>query len=336
MNENAALLMRYIRRLLSSRYPLREPVFERVSLDFCRAQHLVRFYYLFSVFISYTLMTQLTSLANQSLVWNFLWPVSWLSLFNGRWAIDWLPVALMAASILALLFPMYRVFRLALTILGLFATSVYNSKGGIDHEYHVWLWISFCFVFLPDVNLTAATSRSVKMAYLSIFASAQSLILLFYSLAGLWKVLEGLKPLLHGMEGNFAPRGLSLQLADRMLATGTSPLLGDFAVNNYWIIWPMFLLVMYIQFTAVFVALRPRLHVVWGTVLIMFHTGTWLLMQIPFADHMFCVGLLFVLSPFRPRSWNLREVLSDLPGFGILVRLFWPNVGGVEAKRMAA
>lgn len=71
------------------------------------------------------------------------------------------------------------------------------------------------------------------MAYLSVIAGTQALIRLFYSFAGFWKFFWGLGPLFQGIEGNFAPRGLALQLANRILETGTVPLLGHFVIINY-------------------------------------------------------------------------------------------------------
>jgi len=222
-----------------------------------------------------------------------------------------------------------------IAILCLFAVAISNSRGGIDHAFHIWLWIGICLVFLPSVRSAGALSRTVKMTYLSVIVAVQALILLFYTLAGFWKVKGGLSPLLHGIEGNFSPRGLALQLADRILETGTKPLLADFVITNYWLIWPMFLALLYVQLVAVLVVLRPRLHIVWAHILILFHIGTWVLMEIDFPQHVLFLGLLFAMSPFRPRQWNFREVLSDLPGFGLLVRLFWPTpeIGSTSAQK---
>lgn len=84
----------------------------------------------------------------------------------------------------------------------------------------------------------------------------------------------------------------------------------------------MFLMLIYMQLVALFVALRPRLHLTWGYGPIVSHIGTWLLMEIDFPVHVL-LGLLFVMSPFRPERWTVREVLCGLPIFGPLFRLFW-------------
>jgi hypothetical protein len=315
-------ISRRMRRFLGGTYPSREPIFQRINIGYCRSQYLVRFYYLASAFISYSIIPEIHT-ADQSGAWDFLWPVRWLPMLRMAHAPEWLAVALFLASLLAFQFPNYRVARFVFATLCLFVVAITNSQGGINHGYHFWLWIGVCFIFLPNARSQDAVSRDFKMAYLSVIVAAQALILFFYTLAGFWKVRSGLLSLYHGLEGNFAPDGLALQLADRVLQTGTKPLLSDLAISNYWAIWPIFMVLMYFQLAAVFTVLRPRLHMVWAYLLISFHLGTWLLMEIQFSPHVLWLGLLFAMSPFRPRKCSLREVLADFPGFDILIRLAW-------------
>jgi hypothetical protein len=312
---------RGIRRLLESVNPSRDPVFARIDFQFSRAQTVVRFYYLASMFIAYEMMPTLHTLVGESPNWSYLWPVAWLS-HVGDGAIEWVAVAALTAAGLAFQFPAYRVFRILFAFFFLCVVGIENSQGAMDHSYHAWLWLGISFMFLPSLG-SAAPGRAGKMAYLSVIAGTQALILLFYTFAGLWKFYWGTGPLFHGVEGNFAPRGLALQLAGRILETGTKPLLGDFVITNYWLSYPMFLVLIFMQLTAVFVVLRPRLHIIWGYALIVFHIGTWLLMEIYFPVHVLLLGLLFVMSPFRPQRWTLREVLCDLPVFGFLIRKLW-------------
>jgi hypothetical protein len=314
-------VFRGIRRLLESVNPSRDPVFARIDFQFSRAQTLVRFYYLASMFIAYEMMPTLHTLVGESPNWSYLWPVAWLS-HVGDGAIEWVAVAALTAAGLAFQFPAYRVFRILFAFFFLCVVGIENSQGAMDHSYHAWLWLGISFMFLPSLG-SAAPGRAGKMAYLSVIAGTQALILLFYTFAGFWKFYWGAGPLFHGVEGNFAPRGLALQLAGRILETGTKPLLGDFVITNYWLSYPMFLVLIFMQLTAVFVVLRPRLHIIWGYALIVFHIGTWLLMEIYFPVHVLLLGLLFVMSPFRPQRWTLREVLCDLPVFGFLIRKLW-------------
>ncbi|MEX0923393.1 MAG: hypothetical protein WD489_03665 [Rhodovibrionaceae bacterium] len=251
--------------------------------------------------------------------WDFLWPLVWVSPSGAADTLRWLSVACFLSSLLALHFSNKRSFRLFFILLFLPACTIPNSLGGINHPYHAWFWIGVCFVFLPDVK-RGEISRHIEMSYLLVISTCQALLLFFYSLAGFWKLVYGLQGLFAGYEGNFSPRGLALTLADRMLQTGTDPLLANFFIVNYWLSWPMFIGVIYIQFVAVLVAFRPRLHALWGYLLIFFHLGTYLLMEIGFSQHVLFLALLFVMSPFRPMQWSLPQVIGDLPIVGLVYR----------------
>ena len=130
--------------------------------------------------------------------------------------------------------------------------------------------------------------------------------------AGIWAVFKG-------EDGAFSLQGLTYTLADRMVQTDTDPLLANFFIENYVLAWLAYLAVMYIQFTAIAVAVRPRLHRIWGSLLIMFHLSTWLLMEIIFKEHVLLLVMFFVFSPFRPIEYDLRKILADLPILGRLV-----------------
>jgi hypothetical protein len=205
-------------------------------------------------------------------------------------------------------------------VVSLFAMALLSAPGAIDHAFHLWFWLGVSLSFLPGGRPAETATRAYKLSYVTVIAGAQTLMLSFYSLAGFWKIYEGLQALARGVEGNFAPRGLAEQFADRMLVTGTTPLLADFAINNYWLIWPAFVALIYVQFVAGVAAFRPRLHQAWGYTLILFHTGTWVLMEIEFPMHVVLAGLFLVMSPFRPTRFDLWRTLADLPVFGLPFR----------------
>jgi hypothetical protein len=306
------------RRFLASAVPDRDPAIRRVDPQFSRARYCVQFYYLVSAYMSYSLMPEVRRLADGADAWEPLWPVMWLPDLTTS-TVGWLSLACLLSSLLAFQFHSYRPARALFAVLFLCVAAVPNSIGGINHGYHAWIWIGFVLVLLPDIR-GAEPKRVEKMAYLATISMVQVLLLSFYTLSGFWKFLGGVIPLIGGVEGNFSPRGLALQLADRSLQTGSSPLLADFVISNYWLLWPMFLGLIYLQLVAVFISFRPRLHLVWGYALVGFHTGTWLLMQIPFPNHVLFLLLFFVMSPFRPSHWTVRDVIGDLPVFGAVFR----------------
>lgn len=313
---------RLVRRFLGRTYPGDQDFIARLELNFVRSKQIVRFYYLLSSFFAYSLLRPFHEMARTPQIGGFLWPVAWLKFLPAGqfYLIELIPLALLALSLAALQFPAVRPIRVGYSAVSLFAIALMSAPGAIDHVAHLWFWLGASLCLLPAGRPAAKITCAYKLSYVSAIAGSQMLMLTFYSLAGFWKICEGLEAVARGVEGNFAPRGLAEQFADRMLVTGTNPLLADFAITNYWLIWPAFIALIYIQFVAIFVAFRPRLHQTWGYALILFHTGTWLLMEIDFPMHVVFAALFLVMSPFRPTRFDLRQTLADLPGLGVAFR----------------
>lgn len=290
-------------------------MFGKLERHFQRARHSVWLFYLLSAVIAYYQMYDLHVRAITAAELDFAWPVMWL---GGRDLVRWVDVlsfGALATSLLACWKPNLLSARLGFALFTLGCGGFYVSFGGVNHLYHMWFWVALVLVFLPN-----AAERGKRLSYCVTFAMAQGLILAFYTMAGLWKLLYGLNSLWHGVEGNLSPRGLSLTLADRIVQTGTEPLIGRFVAENYWLSWPMFLAMIYIQAVALMVVFKPRLHVAWGLALVAFHIGTWLLMEIVFPLHFMILLVFLVLSPFRTDDWLKWETLRDLPIFGPLFR----------------
>jgi len=321
---NVSQKLRWLRRQLGSAMPIAESPFGRIGVAYGRAQLMVKFYYLASIYFACATIVDIHETARQTPSWDFLWPVGWLahSPVDIATAIDCLALLWLLACLLCLQFDRWF-FRALFAIAALQVGAASNSFGGMNHAYHAWFWIGFCLIFLPDA-VGRTGPRAAKMGYLTVIATCQALLLSFYSLAGLWKILGGIFALLAGREGNFSPNGLSLTLADRILQTGTSPLLGRVVIEHTWLSQPMFLAVIYIQFVAVIAAFRPRLHACWGYFIIAFHIGTWLLMEILFIQHVVLLALFLVMSPFAPQTLTLREIAADLPALGRLARRLVP------------
>lgn len=318
----ASQMLRGLRRKLGSAVPMPGSPFGRIGVAFGRAQLVVKFYYLASIYFACATIVDIHETARQTPSWDFLWPVQWLAGAPVEIVIDCLALLWLLASLLCLQFDRWY-FRALFAVAVLQVGAVSNSFGGMNHAYHAWFWIGFCLIFLPDAADRTGL-RAARMGYLMVIATCQALLLSFYSLAGLWKILGGFVAFSMGREGNFSPNGLSLTLADRILQTGTSPLLGRVVIDHTWLSQPMFLILIYIQFVAVAAAFRPRLHVSWGYLIIAFHIGTWLLMEILFIQHVVLLALFLVLSPFAPKTLNLREIAADLPVLGRFARRLLP------------
>ena len=89
-------------------------------------------------------------------------------------------------------------------------------------------------------------------------------------------------------------------------------------------VWPLYLGFYYIEF-ALMVFHRPELHRFWGSVLVLFHFGTFLFMSISFPAHVLINSMLLIFSPFAPKSIEWRRAVVLLPGI-TLMRLLWSRV----------
>lgn len=286
---------------------------------FYSAFWLVRFYYLANLFFVYSQLSGVRNLGLSNAETYLLWPVVWIESVGLELGSLIILHVSMLAGVLALLFWHNRLVRIVVVISQLMVAALANSFGGITHGFHEWLWIGFCFIFLPSGKINEIRALRVqRMSFLLVFSMAQGLILLFYSLSGFYKVLAASKALLAGQVGGFAPQAMALTMASRMTQTNTDAIWAPFIIENYWIGWPLYLGLYYIELVAIFVFLRPNLHRIWGLALIAFHLGTFLFMEITFAAHVMINAMLFVFSPFASSQIDWRATIRQLPIFGWL------------------
>lgn len=317
---------RTIRRALRSSNPVMQR-HSNLRTHFEHARMIVLFYYIASVYVSSEILLDIGKLVKTTSVWDFLWPLYWVDPQNASIQLGVIGTLCFVSSLLAAVFHKIQAIRFIFCAFFLLASTVINSWAGINHEYHAWFWVSFFFIFLPDQPLQRPKhpSRAYMMTYTTAFSLAPVMLFLFYSMSGSWKIAIGVRAVIRGEDGAFSPQGLAYNLADRIVATGTDPLLASFFIENYVLSWLGYLAVMYIQITAIAVAFRPRLHRLWGIFIILFHLGTFLLMEIMFIHHVLLLTMFFVFSPFRPVDFELRNSLADFPLVGRFVLLLTGN-----------
>jgi len=324
------------RRFLRS--PIRRsPDYPALRSSYGAARNVVAIYYIASVIVVVNLMMQINPTVANVTAWDFLWPLYWVDPANAVLTLKVLGALCFGASLIACLWHRVRAVRILFSVLFLMACTVPNSFSGINHPYHAWFWVSFLLIFLPSGSggEPENPSRRHMMAFATSVFTVQMTLFLFYSMSGVWKVFYGIRAVVKGQDGAFSLGGLAYNLADRVLQTNTSPLLVDFVIENYLLAWIGFLGVMYVQATALIAAFRPRLHVLWGALIVLFHLGTWLLMEIIFNFHVLLLAIFFLYSPFRPARFNLRDTLADVPFLGTLFPSFFgpaPDTAGQSAK----
>ena len=306
-------VIRDIRRKVRPNYALGGHPFRAIHVFEANSTWLIRGFYLVSLVFSYGLIRAISH--KDPAAADFLWPVAWLEIGNLASYFVAVPITLFVLNCAVVLRPELRVTRGLFALFCLFSSAIDTSFGAINHGWHIWIWISVMMIFLPGHRVArdrGTQDRARKLTTLSVMVYIQAMILLFYSMAGTLKLIAGIRSLWAGEMGNFSVLGFSSLLADRMVQGTGVTVLGDYFVTHPMIGYPFFLGMILIQTLAFPAAFVPRLHRLAGLVLIGFHFGTGLLMDIYFSAHVLWLALFLVCSPFRvarppwrgiPRAW---------------------------------
>ena len=305
------LAVRHIRRLfLQVDYgPM------RTSADFARAavgvSWLVRFFYLF---MAYWMATRLGySRIYDGPPTDPLWPISLVvNIAGAEWLAYEMPLAVLGSTLglLAVFFPGNFIFRLGVFLYLLFVVALQNSYGSVNHDGHVALYVSFALLFLPAaIGSSERMRRKDAMAAAMVFWFAQSLVLLPYTLSGLFKIYGSRFELL-------APDGLVRIIVSRALEdTLDIPWLLPFFASQPLLAQILLLVVVYVQVFSLLALFRPHLHRPLGAALIAFHFGTDYLLNI-FFHNLVILGIFLVYSPFAQARFSLTGLAKSLPVLG--------------------
>jgi hypothetical protein len=312
---------RRLRHLMGDHRPER-PRWSLHLAMYNQAALVVWFFYVASAFFLYEGSRTFSQVLDAQESLDLLWPVEWLpsvGIALGGKVIAHIGLAAAMAGLLWWRFLATRVFVSAALLL--YAAFI-NSYGAINHGHHEWLWISVCFWFLPNAKTgELATSRVRRMEFLTAFSLAPLLILSFYTLSGIYKCYYAFAALWQGRVGGFAPDAMGITIASRAFQTGSVPLWGEFAVEYPLLSWPFYAGLYFVEIVSIFVFFRPQLHRTWGIVLIAFHFGTLLFMDIIFPKHVLINGLLFVMSPFALGAYSHHQLFEKVPFLGSIYSL---------------
>ena len=321
---SAAIAARRARRLVlqADHGPPRSPA------DFSRAavgvSWLVRFAYLFT---AYWMATRLGyERAYSGPPTDPLWPVSIVtSTIGAEWLAYEMPLAAAGASagLLAVLFPGRLVFRLGVFLCLLFTVALANSYGSINNDGHFALYVSFALLFLPSaIDSPKRMERKDAMAAIAVFWLAQSLVLLPYTLSGLFKVY-GSRLELFSSDGF-----LRIMLSRALEDTIEIPWLLPFFASQPLLAQALFLGAVYIQVFALLALFRPHLHRPLGVALIAFHFGTDYTLNILFHNLVY-LGIFLVFSPFAQGRFSWTGLIKSLPVLGLPLQI-------ADARRRAS
>lgn len=252
------------------------------------------------------------------------WPVFWLRFVPtgaGIAAILWLHLA---GGLLAVTLCRHRWARVVIFVSLLEHMALKFSFGAVNHGDHLGVLVSFVLIFLPaGWHASGPVGRRVRAATLLVFSGVEALILLTYSMAGMWKAGGILQQWIQGELVTYLhPQGLAYQVAAKMIEDDAASLLGSWLVAHPWIGWLPGIVAIYLELFALWVVARPSLHRAWGLGLAFFHLATHLTLGVGFPQNTLWLALFLVLSPFRPRVPDWRRALGDLPLLGAGLRRF--------------
>jgi hypothetical protein len=308
---------------------------------FRQATLIVWFYYAATAYFLYEGARELSDITLPLESFDLLWPVAWLAQTGIHTGGKLIAQIGLAAGLLGLLWWRVLAVRVLVSIALLFYAAYANSDGVINHGHHEWFWISVCFWLLPNGRPErVSASRVDRMSFLAAFSLAPLLVLFCYTLSGVYKCYYALVALLSGNVGGFAPDAMAITVAWRAIQTGSQPIWATPLLDFPLIGWPFYLALYFVELVSIIVFFRPSLHRIWGLVLIAFHVGTLLFMDITFPRHVLINGMLFVMSPFALGAHSWRTQLLCVPVLGFLARPFLkPKVappqnaeGGVAAE----
>lgn len=254
------------------------------------------------------------------------WPVFWLRFAGtagtgkaGIAAILWLHLL---GGILGVTLCRYRWARVVIFVSLLEHMALKFSFGAVNHGDHLGVLIAFVLIYLPTGwHTRGPADRTVRSATLLVFSGVQAMILLTYSMAGVWKAGGIFEQWIRGEFVTYLhPQGLARQVAAKMIEDDAASLLGPWLVEHPWAGWLPGIAAIYLELFALWVVARPSLHRPWGLGLALFHLASHLTLGVGFPQNILWLSLFLVLSPFRPHVPDWRQAAGDLPMIGAWLR----------------
>ncbi|HEX9671679.1 MAG TPA: hypothetical protein VGC93_19575 [Thermoanaerobaculia bacterium] len=245
------------------------------------------------------------------------WPLFWLRFVDIRSGIAFILWFHLLGGFLGVTLSGYRFARILVFCSWLEFLALRYSFGSINHGDHLGLLLTFVLIFLPPGWSSRPTpTRYLRTATLLVFSGCQALIMLTYSMSGMWKVGGVVQQALEGEVTYLAPSALARQVAAKLLSDESSGILGPWLIEHSWAGWPLMIAALYLEVFALWAVSRPSLHRGWGLGLILLHVSTHLTMGVGFPQNPLWLALFLVLSPFRPQPPRWRQALRDLPLLG--------------------
>ena len=227
--------LKYVLKVLRGNTSKKSNIFRYQKQAFIKAEQITRLYYLVLLYFlasSIKLWQKWLTLDIDAL--SLLWPVLWMQNFDIATSINFIWMLAFVSTILSVIYPHIVLHRILAFLFFFQFVAVNYSFGKIGHSYHGWLAFGFILIFLPNQKIEHLKNNiKHKHIYLTVFLAAQALVLLFYSLAGFWKIYHGIFQFIAGEIGSFSPSALAYQTAKSFLQKSSTTIFGHIIINNF-------------------------------------------------------------------------------------------------------
>lgn len=254
----------------------------------------LRIYYAVGATVLFTSVYRLFSvLLPQTHDWP--WPMKWMRLFPDQRPVAFLIFfAVTFCALVAALRPTIRWPRIFFALLLFLLIPIYYAGSGeFYHEYYTWMFTAFC---LAPIGFSSAQENQEKNAFFlrAALFSAMSI----YFLCALWKVREAVVFLAEGGELGQLFSSIGFGVANNVTQGGSlTPLGASFAELPAWIQGPPWVAATLLELVCLPAVFFPRLIPIVGALLLAFHGGTALILDIPYTATVYLVALLCFASP---------------------------------------
>lgn len=222
-----------------------------------------------------------------------LWPTHlFLILFSPEQFYHFILWFLIFSLSLSLYLWRYRFLRISSFLAIFLCLAAKFSFGKINHSEHIYIFISFFFIFLPRHSRLEGLGK--KLDTLFTYHSTLLFILFIYSLSGFWKLSSGINGIIRGDIHFLHPLGLALHVAKRSLQTNVEPLYSQFVIDNLWLGPILLTTAVVLEFFAFPLAIFKFQYIKYlGLAFIGLHLGSFLLLGVSFSPWIIPFALLF-------------------------------------------
>jgi len=224
--------------------------------------------------------------------------------FHPVWLVSWIPQEFAAKAWLvttaaALVFcaanawGTNRWLRSIATLFLVLHFSIEDSRDAIRHGEHALLWISLILAFLPG---EFTSERQTQVRYQRVFRLAQSMLLLFYGMAGVVKVATSIVQSLRGDRALLDADAGALVISEWLLQGDETSLLGSWMVHHPAFASIGLLLSVVLELACLVAIFWTRIHALTGVSLILMHVAIGLAMNVWFPENVALIAVILVLA----------------------------------------